>query len=185
MKTLSGRILKLLKWEIVGQFPDITKSVVLIAPHTSNWDIVLGKLFMNEMGVSNKVLVKKELFFFPMNIIMKILGTLPVDRYDRENTIVYQTVNYIKNSKTFNLVVSAEGTRQKIDKWKKGFFYIAQKANVPIVVGYLDYKNKKLGIKSTIYEIDDVKKTMIKINELYKNSNAKYQENFTLDKRYT
>ncbi len=184
MKTLSGKILKFFKWEIIGEFPDIDKSVVIIAPHTSNWDIILGKLFMNEMGAKNTVLVKKELFFFPINIIMKLLETLPVDRYSKKSSIIYQSVDYIKKSKKFNLVVSAEGTRQKIDKWKKGFFYIAQKAKVPIVIGYFDYKNKKLGIKTTIYDIDNVKNTMTEINKIYKNANAKYPENFTLDKRY-
>ncbi len=185
MKTLSGKILKLFGWEIVGKFPDIKKSVVVIAPHTSNWDIILGKMFMNEMGVKNIVLVKKELFFFPMNIIMKIFGTLPVDRYNKDNSIIYQSVDYIKSNSEFNLVIAAEGTRQKIAMWKKGFFYIAQKAKVPIVVGYLDYKNKKLGIKTTIYNTDNVKNTMIEINEIFRNAHAKFPDNFILDKRYS
>ncbi len=184
MNTLSGKILKLFGWEIIGEFPDVDKSVVVIAPHTSNWDIVLGKLFMNEMGMQNTVLVKKELFFFPMNIILKLLGTLPVDRYNKKSTIIYQSVDYINNNVKFNLVVSAEGTRTKINKWKKGFIYIAQKANVPIVVGYFDYKNKKLGIKKTIYNIDNIKYVMTELNEIYKNANAKYPKNFSLDKRY-
>ena len=68
---------------------------------------------MNEMGAKNTVLVKKELFFFPINIIMKLLGTLPVDRYSKKSSIIYQSVDYIKKSKKVNLVVSAEGTRQK------------------------------------------------------------------------
>ncbi len=185
MKTLSGKILKLFGWSIIGEFPNIKKSVVVIAPHTSNWDIILGKLFMNEMGARNIVLVKKELFFFPMNIIMKLLGTLPVDRFNRKNTIIYQSVNYIKNSSEFNLVISAEGTRKKIDNWKKGFFYIAQKAEVPIVVGYFDYKNKKLGIKTTLYDVDNVKKIMVELNNIYKDANPRHPEDFVLDKRYS
>lgn len=185
MKTISGKILKLFGWTIIGKFPDIKKSVIVIAPHTSNWDLVLGKLFMNEMGAQNTVLVKKELFFFPMNIILKLAGTLPVDRYNRDTSIIYQSVNYIKNNSEFNLVVSAEGTRSKIDKWKKGFYYIAQKANVPIVVGYFDYKRKELGIKTTIYDTDNVKNVMTELNTIFKNANAKYPENFTLDIRYS
>ena len=126
MTTISGLILKLLGWKIVGRFPKLDKSVVIIAPHTSNWDIILGKLYMNEMGVTNKVLVKKELFFFPMNLVMYLLGTLPVDRNDRKNNVIYQAADYFKKNKKFNMVVSAEGTRANVTNWKKGFYYIAQ-----------------------------------------------------------
>ena len=102
---------------------------------------------------------------------------MPVNKHDTTNTIIYQSVNYINNNANFNLVISAEGTRTRarIDKWEKGFYYIAQKANIPIVVSYLDYK--KIGIKTTLHNTENVKYVITKLN-------AEYPENFTLDKRY-
>ena len=73
----------------------------------------------------------------------------------------------------------------KTTHWKKGFYYIATKANVPIIVGYIDYKKKEAGIKGVIRNINCVKQTMIYINDMYKNVNAKYPENFALDKRFS
>ena len=184
MKTISGIILKVFGWKIMGKFPNLKKCIIIIAPHTSNWDLIIGKLYMNEKGVKNSVLVKKELFFFPMNFIMRAIGTVPVDRKNRKNNVIAQAATYFKNNKEFCLVVAPEGSRKKVMRWKKGFFYIAQKAQVPIVVSYIDYKKKEVGIKTVLYDTSDMIKTMMEINTMYKNVNAKYPDNFTLDKGY-
>ena len=185
MIKLSGIILKILGWKIMGEFPNLEKSVIIFAPHTSNWDLVVGKIYMNEIGIKNRVLVKKELFFFPMNLIMNAIGAIPVDRNDKKNNIIYQATSFFKKNTKFNLVISAEGTRKKVNHWKRGFFHIAQKADVPIVISYLDYKKKEVGIKEVIRDTSDIKETMKVINKMYKNFNPKYPENFTLDKRFS
>lgn len=185
MKSLSGTILKTFGWKIMGKFPDVKKCIIIIAPHTSNWDLIIGKLYMNEKGVKNSVLVKKELFFFPMNFIMRAIGTVPVDRKNRKNSIVAQATAYFKKNKEFCLVVAPEGTRRKVMRWKKGCFYIAQKAQVPIVVSYIDYKKKEVGIKKVLEDTSDMIESMKEINNIYRNVNAKYPENFTIDKGYS
>ena len=185
MKTLSEIILKIFGWKTTDKYPDLKKSVVVMAPHTSNWDLMLGKLYMNVKGVRGSVLVKKELFFFPLNLIMRAWGTIPVSRNDKKNNAILQVTSFFENNEKFTLVISAEGTRKKVTRWKKGFYYIAKRANVPIVVSYVDYKKKEVGIKGVIWDIGDIKETMIEINNMYKNINAKYPQNFSLDKRYS
>ena len=85
---ISGFILKnLLGWKIIGEFPNIKKSIVIFAPHTSYYDALYGKLFLNEIGINHNFLSKKELFFFPMNIVMRLFGSIPVDSLKYGNTL--------------------------------------------------------------------------------------------------
>ena len=181
---LSGAILKSLGWKFKGEFPKLDKSVTIFAPHTSAWDFILGILYFNEHGIKNNTLVKKEMFFFPMNLIMKGLGAISVDRKNRNNNVVSQVASYFHQNEKFNLVVSAEGTRRNIRHWKRGFYYIAQEADVPIVISYIDYKKKEIGIHGIVRDTSDIKKTMIEINEIYRNVKGRHPENFSLDNRF-
>jgi len=181
---LSGLILKTFGWKFKGKFPDIDKSVTIFAPHTSAWDFVLGILYFNEHGVKNNTLVKKEVFFFPMNLIMKSLGAIPVDRKNRNNNVVSQVASSFHQHKKFNLVVSAEGTRRKVTHWKRGFYYIAKEAGVPIVISSVDYKRKVIEIHGIVRDTSDIKKTMIEINEIYRNVKGRHPERFSLDNRF-
>ena len=184
MKQLSKIILKTFGWKLVGEFPDIKKSVVVMAPHTSYWDFVIGRLYLNAMGISNNTLMKKEMFFFPFNIVMSILGAIPVDRKNKKNNMVQQVASIIKTREKCNIFIAAEGTRKRNTRWKKGFYHIAKKAQVPIVVSYIDYNKKEVGIKKMLNDTSDMINTMKEINNIYKNVNAKYPDNFTLDKAY-
>ncbi len=181
---LSGVILKTLGWKFVGEFPHLNKSVTIFAPHTSAWDFVLGILYFNEHGIKNNALVKKEMFFFPMNLIMNGLGAIPVDRKNKNKNMVSQVASSFHQSEKFNLVVSAEGTRRKVTQWKRGFYYIAQEANVPIVISYIDYKKKEIGIHGIVSDTSDIKKTMTEINEIYKDVKGRHPERFSLDNRF-
>jgi 1-acyl-sn-glycerol-3-phosphate acyltransferase len=178
MAKLSGIILKTFGWKSVGEFPDIHKSVVVLAPHTSNWDFVIGKLHLNAMGISNNTLMKNELFFFPLNIILNKLGGIPIDRKNRKGTVVAQVTNAFKQNDEINLFIAPEGTRKKVKHWKKGFYHIAKKADVPIMLSYIDYKKKEVGITKMIDNTDTYEDSIIEINEFYKDINAKHPENF-------
>ncbi len=169
----------------MGEFPDLKKIIVIVAPHTSNWDIIIEKLYMKEIGIKNRVLTKKELFFFPMNLILKAWGAIPIDRNDIYNTIINDMVTLFKENRKFCLIMTPEGTRKKVTRWKKGFLYIARKAQVPIVISYIDFKKKEVGIKGVIKDTSDKKEIMKKINKMFKNVNAKYPKDFILDKRYS
>ncbi|MCD6346120.1 MAG: 1-acyl-sn-glycerol-3-phosphate acyltransferase, partial [Bacteroidales bacterium] len=139
MKTFSGKILGTLGWKIVGEFPDLKKSIIIFAPHTAHIDAIYGKLGFIELGIKYLFLSKKELFFFPMNIVMRKFGSMAVRGVEGKNAI-YQVVDILNNTDELHVVISPEGWIKRVTKWNKGFFYMAQKTKVPIVVAYLDYK---------------------------------------------
>lgn len=184
MKTFSGFILcNILGWKLIGDFPNIKKSIVIFAPHTSFYDGLFGKLAVNEIGIHYKFLSKKELFFFPLNLLMNLYGSISVKSEQNRNSI-YEIANKIIKANELHLILSPEGTRKKVTKWNKGFYYMAIKSDIPIVVAYLDYKKKEVGIKGIIEKGETLKNTMVKINFFYEKVNAKYPENFSLDLQY-
>ena len=182
MRTISGTVLKSLGWKVVGKFPDIKKSITIFAPHTAHIDALYGKLGITEFGIKYKFLSKKELFFFPMNIIMRRFGSIAVRGVRGENAI-YQVIDMLKNTDELHIIMSPEGNVNKVDKWNKGFYYMALKSNVPIIVTYFDYKKKELGVKGVIYDITDFKTVIKQINNMYKDVTGKCPEQFLLDKR--
>jgi len=181
MTTLSGYILtKVLGWKINGEFPDIKKSIIIFAPHTSYYDAVYGKLLFNELDIKYTFLSKKELFYFPMNIFMKWFGSVPVRGVPGENAI-YKVVQMLQLAESLHIILSPEGAFAKVTKWDKGFYYMACRAKVPIIVGYLDYQKKEIGIKGVIDNPENTNTVMLQINTMYKGVTAKYPKNFSLD----
>lgn len=151
MGKLLFSILKLFGWKIDPKSPQgVKKCVVVMGPHTSNWDFIIGRIAFGHYKVKAKFLIKKELFFPPMGWLLKALGGIPVDRQKGSN-LTDQAVKIIMNSDEIFMVFTPEGTRSYNPKWKRGFYYIAQKAQVPIYVGYIDYK-KKIGGFDSLFE---------------------------------
>jgi len=179
-KILSRALLvNLLGWRFEGELPQIKKYVLIVAPHTSSMDFLVGRLYTTVMDLNISILQKKELFFFPLGSILKYLGGIPVDR-GKDSNIVFQLTEKFDSSEYMALAIAPEGTRKKVTHWKKGFYYIAQKANVPIVVTYLDYKRKVVGIKKIIIPSGDIKADMIEIKNCYKDVTAKIPDNLTV-----
>ena len=181
MKNISKSILKTFGWKLVGEFPDIKKSVVILAPHTSYWDFIIGKLYLSAMGINNNTLMKKEAFFFPFNIILKTLGAVPVDRKNKKSNMVAQIAKRIKQQDELNLFIAPEGARKKRNHWKKGFYHIAKQSEVPIVMSFIDYKNKEVGIQGVVNNTKTIEDTMAEINNFYKKINPKHIAYFALD----
>ncbi|MCY1720456.1 1-acyl-sn-glycerol-3-phosphate acyltransferase [Prolixibacteraceae bacterium Z1-6] len=177
MRTLYGRILQTLGWKITGDYAGLKKSVTIFAPHTAHIDFLYGKLGFNELGVKFKFLSKKELFFFPMNLIMRKLGSIPVRGVKGKNAI-FQVAEMLNNTDELHIVVSPEGWIKKVTKWNKGFFYMAKKAKVPIVVASLDYSKREMGVEAVIYDTSDFDTVMKQIKEIYKNVQGKNPEQF-------
>ncbi len=177
MKNLiSKKLLSLFKWELDTSIELPKKCVVCIAPHTSNWDFIVGILFKYATNLQASFFMKKEWFRFPLSIIMKSLGGIPIDRSKKNNVTDIIAEEFNKRDSLI-IGLTPEGTRSLNYEWKKGFYYIAQKANVPIVLAYIDFKIKKVGYNKllipTNYE-DDI----IIIKKYYSNINAKYPEKF-------
>ena len=182
MNVISENILHALGWKITGSFPNIEKSVVIFAPHTSYWDALYGKLVLIQSDINHKFLSKKEFFKFPLKYFFHLYGSIPVSR---NKEYVDEVVSLFKKSDTLHIVLSPEGQLAKTDHWKKGFYYMANKANVPIVVAYIDYKKKEIGIKGVIKDTSNMKKTITEISQMYEGVAGKNPYNFTLDKRYS
>ncbi len=179
METLSGKVLDRLGWKITGEFPDIKKSIIIFAPHTAHIDAFYGKLGITEMGINYKFLSKKELFFFPMNLVMKKFGSIAVRGVKNQNAI-YQIAELLNNSDELHIVMSPEGWIKKVSDWNKGFYYMALKAKVPIIVASLDYSKKEMGVKGVIYDLEDYDSVINQINTWYKDVSGKCPEQFVL-----
>ncbi len=151
MKYIARFIFWILGWKIDPNPPsNVKKCVVAMGPHTSNWDFILGRLAFFQYGVDAKFLIKKELFFFPLGLFLKFLGGVPVNRRKNSNMTEF-AVDLFNKSESMYLVFTPEGTRAYNPHWKKGFYYIALKAKVPIYIGYVDY-DKKIGGFHSLFE---------------------------------
>ena len=179
MKTMSGKVLSQLGWEFVGEFPDVKKSIVIFAPHTAHIDAFYGKLGFNELSIKYMFLSKKELFFFPMNLVMKKFGSIAVRGVKGKNAI-YQVVDILNQTAELNVVISPEGRICKVKDWNKGFYHMAVKAQVPIVVAFLDYEKKQMGIKGVIHDLDSYDKVIMQINDMYEDVKGKNPKDFVL-----
>lgn len=175
---LSKAILKLFGWKIVSNFQgEMKRSVLVIAPHTSNWDFIIGRLVFNVLNLKVKFLIKKEAFGFPLGYFLKKWGGIPVDRYAKNN-LVDQVAGKFDNQSELIITITPEGTRSYVKQWKKGFYYIAHKAKVPIVLGFLDYKKKEAGLGPVFYTSGDYEKDIKIIADFYKDKVAKHPEKY-------
>ena len=176
-KTISGALLRLAGWKIGQVCEDVPKCVICVAPHTSNWDFVVGKLCYTALGRNAGFLIKKEWFFFPFNLFFSWLGGVPVDR-NKHTSVTDQMVEEFNKRRAFQLAITPEGTRKRTDTWKRGFYYIAQKAQVPIMIAYFDYAKKEAGFKKVFYPTGDAEKDIRTIREYYRGVTACHPENF-------
>jgi 1-acyl-sn-glycerol-3-phosphate acyltransferase len=179
MKKLSRFILKLAGWKTVVLVDEPPKSVICVAPHTSNWDYLVGELSYWSLGRKSSFLMKKSWFFFPLNLVFKALGGVPVDRSKRTSVTDQMAVEF-KNRERFHLAITPEGTRGLVQKWKMGFYHIAIKANVPIQIAYFDYAKKEMGIKAVFYPTGDEQADLKKIQAYYIGIKGRFPEKFNL-----
>jgi 1-acyl-sn-glycerol-3-phosphate acyltransferase len=164
-------------WKIDPNPPqNITKCVVAVGPHTSNWDFILGRLAFFQYGVQGKFLIKKELFFFPLGIILKALGGIPVDRKKNLNMTDF-SVKLFEKSESLYLVFTPEGTRKYNPNWKKGFYYIAMKAQVPIYIAYVDFATKTGGFHSVFHPSGNIEEDILEIKKILSQFKGRVPEN--------
>jgi 1-acyl-sn-glycerol-3-phosphate acyltransferase len=184
MKKIATFLLRLKGWRVTHGMPEgVPKAVIIMAPHTSNWDFVIGRLGFVSQGVKVNIMIKKESFFFPLGIVLRWLGAIPVDRGFSVKTIK-QITDMMNQSDEFFLIITPEGTRKLVKNWKKGFYFIAEHAKVPIIMGFLDYKTKTGGLGPVLYPSGNYQKDLKKIEEFYSDKQAYYPENFNLSPQY-
>ena len=151
---LAALAFRLSGWRFEGTFPDLPKMVVIVAPHTSNWDFFVGLMAMFGMGMRGTFLGKHTLFRWPLGIVMRWLGGVPVNRASSHN-VVDQTVAYFRARPQMILALSPEGTRKKLPSWKTGFYYVAKGADVPIVPVSFDYPRRVITVYAPLMPTGD------------------------------
>ena len=179
MKKIYSLLLHAMGWRfsLEAEIPD--KCVICVAPHTSNWDFIIGMIFYKSLGKNPNFLMKKTWFFFPLNYIFKAIGGFPVDR-KKKTSLTEQMKKEFEKRDQFQLTITPEGTRKKNDKWKTGFYYIAREVQVPITLAYLDYSKKVIGTLSNFVPSGDVNGDINKIKQFYKNIQGKHLEQFSI-----
>ena len=185
MKKISLLILKFLNYKIdLVNIPEEKKYVLVFAPHTSWLDFVIGKIALTAMGVKTTFLIKKEFFFFPLGSYLKYIGGYPVNR-KRAQKLTDTLAAYIKERDEIAFLITPEGTRKRVETWKRGFYYIAQKAEVPIALAYLDYGDKRGGIGPVFYPTGDYDADLQEIQKFYCGMQGKRKGCFNLEDRST
>lgn len=187
IKKLFSFLFLITGWKFVNRIPDEVHSFVFIgAPHTSNYDIVPAMAVSDMMKRNARFVIKKEWLRFPLNLFFSPMGAIGLDRSILKSKTASNTdvmAKLFKDHKEFVLMISPEGTRKPVTNWKTGFYYIAQKAGVPIVLGFCDYKNKQAGMGMVIYP-SNFDEDMKKIMDFYRGLQGNVPSNFALDERY-
>jgi 1-acyl-sn-glycerol-3-phosphate acyltransferase len=169
--------LRITGWETEGQRPTATKFVLIAAPHTSNWDLAYLLALAMRYGVRPRWMGKHTLFRGPMGPVMRALGGIPVRRHGRGN-LVQQMAHAFTEHEALCLTVPPEGTRGWVPYWKSGFYHIARTAQVPIVLGYLDFARRRGGFGPELHPTGDLKADMDLIRAFYADKVGKYPECF-------
>jgi len=168
LRAFSILFLKLTGWKIEGNLPpDGQKSVLIAAPHTSNWDLPYTLMVAFVLRLNIYWMGKEQIFRPPFRGLMMWLGGIPVHR-ESANNLVAASVQAIKAANgPLQLVVPPEGTRSKVRYWKSGFYYIATGAGVPIVLAYMDYERKISGLGPVFHPSGDLEADMVRIQAFY------------------
>lgn len=163
-------------WRVEGRFPVIPKFVLVAAPHTSNWDLPYALFITFFLGNKIYWMGKATIFRRPFKGFFKWLGGIPIDRSKSHDVVSLSIQLFTRNEKLI-MAIPPAGTRKRVDKWKTGFYYIARGAEVPIVLGFLDYRRKVGGIGPVIYPTGDIEADMKTISAFYSNRvTGKYPE---------
>lgn len=162
---------------VTEEHPD--KFIICLAPHTSNWDFIIGQLYMKAEGMHINFLMKKEWFFWPLGPLFRHIGGIPVWR-SKHTSMTDNLAKTATERQDFRLCITPEGTRKPVTDWKKGFYYIALKASLPILLYGVDYEKKLISCTKTIVPTGDIESDMREIKTYFKDFRGKKPENFTI-----
>ena len=171
--------LKRLGWKYQGKPIPAPKCIILGAPHTSVWDFIISLFFYNAVGGKASVIVKKELFFWPIGRLLRRLGAIPVDR-SKGVSLVKQIVDAFNTHEKLQIAIAPEGSRKPTAQWKGGFHTIAKAAHVPVYFGYFDWGKKEVGVGEELLLSDNQQADIKRVRQWYKDKGVigKYPQNF-------
>ncbi len=172
--------LRLAGWTVQGALPEqARKSVFIAAPHTSNWDLPYTLFAAFALRLTPYWMGKASIFRFPFGGLMRFLGGIPVDRSKSNNLVAASADALVAADGPVQLIVPPEGTRSKTIYWKTGFYWIAVTAKLPIVMAYMDYPRKLVGLGPLFTPTGDVETDMAEIKRYYAQYKGKNASQFT------
>lgn len=175
IQSISQFILRVMGWQTISTIPPLEKYVLVGAPHTTNWDFPLTLLALSSLGVKFNWVAKHTLFWWPLGLFLKAIGGISVDR-SGGMAFLKQAIELYKDRDKLILAIAPEGTRSRTSHWKSGFYVIARKANVPIVLGSIDYPTKQITIGMALMPSGNIEKDFKRIREFYRGKKGKYPE---------
>ncbi len=164
---LARSVLRLAGWRVAGTLPDVPRLVLIAAPHSSNWDGVWGMTAKLALGVDVRVLGKSSLFWWPLSLVLRRLGVIPVDR-GRPQGVVQQAIELVRDSPQVWFALAPEGTRRAVRHWKGGFWKIAHAAQVPVLMAYFHYPDRVIGLGPLFHTTGDQEADMAAIRAWYR-----------------
>ncbi len=174
---LAQRLLHWAGWRLEVRLPNEPKMIVLAAPHTSNWDGYYAILALIAMNLKLALFAKHTMFRWPLRGLLKMVGAIPINRAAPGGQIG-QTVQAFRTHPQLLIGLAPEGTRGRVEKWKRGFYLIAQEARLPIVCAYVDYGRKVVGTGLQLQPTGDYIADLEKIQAFYRTITPKRPENF-------
>ena len=179
-KSLCRLIFRKMGWQVEMTVPYRDKCIICVAPHTSNWDFIIAELYYHSIGRTAGFLMKKEWFFWPMGVLFRSMGGIPVER-SRHVSLTDRVAEAAIKAERFELAVTPEGTRSLATKWKRGFYFIALKAGLPIQLYAIDYKKKRIVCTKELVPSGDVEADMRLIMDYYRPYEGKYPGKFAVE----
>lgn len=174
-RRIARTLLRLIGWRTHVIPPPSSRYVLIGAPHTSNWDFIVVLLLMTAECIPIRMMGKESLFRGPLGVFMRSLGAFPVNRSGKSN-LVDQIAEKFDEYEELIIGIAPEGTRNKASHWRTGFYYIALKADVPIVMAYFDYQNKVCGLGPSFHPSGDIQADFMIIREFYSGILGKYPQ---------
>lgn len=175
LKNIAKLILRIGGWTTIGEVPNIPKAVVIAAPHTSNWDGFWALVYKVAIGLDIRFFAKHSLFWFPLNILLRALGGIALDR-SQAGSAVQKAVDKFTSEERFFFGLAPEGTRSLTDGWKTGFYRIATQANVPVIPGYIDYGRRIIGLGEVYSLTGDADTDISYFARIYADSEGRWPE---------
>lgn len=173
--SIGNFVLKTLGWKVAGQLPEKKKFILAVAPHTSNWDFIVGFSVMLAIDLRTHFMGKNSIFVWPIKGLLTRMGGIPIYR-DKTNGVVQQMVAHCNNSESFVLGLAPEGTRSKTKEWKSGFIHIAHQANIPIVPVSLHFDTKEVKFHPPMNISADTEAELQRVKQRFDGACAKIKQ---------
>lgn len=174
----AARILKWAGWKVEVSVPDFPKAIICVAPHTSNWDFIIGELAIRSVGRNAGFMMKSSWFFFPLGYIFKAMGGIPVVRQNKKQSLVDAMISRFKRESHLVVAITPEGTRKPTATWHTGFLRIAHEADVPLCLAVIDFRMKKAMIHEVYQPTGNYEADMQAIKKYYRPFTGRYPEKF-------